>query len=331
MFIKDLQNQIGNDIELVMFLKSVTKSETKGNPYYALTFKDKTGEVNARVWKEYINDEYLNYKGDFVFVKANVYIHEGQINLKVTALSKEVPNRDSIDLSDFIFSADKIEQLIDEVTFLVLQVENVFLSSVLKEIFGKRKIMDLFSKAQAGSVIHHNYVGGLIVHAVTMAKMALSYASIRTIYSPYRDKYRCSTDLLITGALLSDLGKLMEYESFPSGKRTVQGKLLGHVHLGMNLLDATISRLQFEKGIQDSDMALELKHIILVAHRDQKLAPKTIEAEIISSVDSLDSKVAGIESHYEKESDWSDDFTKKNSYYGVQFLKKGVLIDDSRE
>lgn len=177
------------------------------------------------------------------------------------------------------------ETLTEELLQLVQSVTDQHLSRLLKTILTPECISQL-STTPAAKRIHHNYLGGLLEHTLAVARMCDKAAQ------QYQDLNR---DLLITGAILHDIGKIKEFELQVTPEYTVEGKLLGHIVIGYQLLDQAIEKLRREG--HDFPPLLEnmAKHLILSHHGSLEFGspvkPLFPEAFLLHVMDNLDAKM----------------------------------------
>jgi 3'-5' exoribonuclease len=163
----------------------------------------------------------------------------------------------------------------------------------LKIFFSDDQIINKFKKLPAGKSVHHAYINGLLEHTLSVMKL------VDKIKENYSDKV--DEELLILGALFHDIGKIFELDIIKGFDYTDSGKLMGHLILGVNLIEKYVERI---KNF-DQQKKIILQHMILSHHGLLEFGavkkPKTIEALILYHADDLDSKINTFESIFEKE------------------------------
>ena len=181
-----------------------------------------------------------------------------------------------------------IPELDKQLTYYISLIKNKVIKDIVEDIFNRNR--HDFLLYPAAVKMHHNYIGGLAYHTLTIAKMALSIA----------DNYDClDPDYLIAGALLHDISKIVEFISPTDDKYSTKGMLLGHLVLGAMEVEKTASRL----GYEDKEEASLLEHIIISHHGQLQFGaakrPITPEAVVLWLLDSLDSKLRVIDQTFE--------------------------------
>ncbi len=301
LFIKDLKKEgeafIFSDIFLVT-QKSLLRTNA-GKPYLALTLKDATGEIEGRVWDKVPEISGRFKPLDYALITGSVVSHLGKFQLKVLDLKKA--EEDTVEPSDFLpSSARPIEMMWKELEKLIDSLKGDEIRKLLERIFSLPDVSMKMMAAPAGKKLHHDWVGGLLEHTLSVAEICDFLSS----HYPGVDR-----DILIAGALLHDIGKIYEL-SFDRGfDYTDEGRLIGHISLGSEL----VSKISREDNILGEEKEMLLKHIILSHHGEFEYGspkrPKTIEALIVHMVENMDSKVNAFYSVIKKSEDdsvWSD-------------------------
>ena len=279
--IKNIQD--GQEVQDLFLVKDVTRGETKaGKPYLMLTVMDATGELPCRVWD---NADRLMEQcptGAIVAVSGQAQAYKNILQLKIDTI-KRIPE-DDVDLSLFVPSTNgDIKLMSKELMKIVSSVDNTYLKELLLAIFGQKSLMRDFTKAPAAKAMHHAYVGGLLEHTLAVARLA---EQICPLY-PSLDR-----SLLITGALLHDIGKLEEFDfsSYPADYSD-SGRLVGHMVLGIEMMQKEINNIA---GFPN-ELAIRLKHLILSHHGRHEFGspslPMMTEAFVLNFLDDLDAKV----------------------------------------
>ncbi|MGC8736411.1 MAG: 3'-5' exoribonuclease YhaM family protein [Dissulfurimicrobium sp.] len=281
-FIADIME---NDrVEGVFLVKSKHLYSSKnGVPYIALTITDRTGEIEGRIWENAQAVDNTFGQRDFVFVKGDAVSWQGATQIKIS----DIKRLDDCDVDAGLFMPlcpIGTKELWEELQLYIKKIKNQNFKRLLQETFNDKKIKDEFLKAPAAKRMHHAYLGGLLEHSVSVARLA---DAISRLY-PQLD-----SDLLIAAAILHDIGKIKEL-SFkrPPIDYSNEGRLVGHLVLGAGMIDEIATGAGLNK--EASDLVL-LKHLIL-SHHGQKefgtpILPMTEEAVALHLIDDLDAKL----------------------------------------
>lgn len=310
-FINELKN---NDRVIEHFLctqKQLMKTKT-GKNYLSLTLRDKTGTINGKVWD--INYEIQDFEqNDFIKIDALVHAFNDELQLNISKLRKS--EEGEYDLKNYIPATKKnIEELEIELHKFIGEVKNIFLHELLEKIFGDEKILKSFISHSAGKSMHHSYVGGLIEHTISVTQICDFMAG--------RTKF-VNRDILITTALLHDIGKLYELSQFPLNDYTDDGELLGHIIIGSDLISKKIEQIKDFPN----DLRSQIIHCILAHHGEYEYGspklPRSIEAIILHFADNLDAKTKMFEEIIEADTSNSN-WTGYNKVLTRRILKPNV-------
>jgi 3'-5' exoribonuclease len=286
-FIADLKDgDIINDMFAVKF-KKPPKPYERGY-YFEIRASDRTGEVTVKYWggdKESVLKLYDSFnKGDVIHITGSVVEYKNRIEIAMdeSNLLRVVP-REEFYLEDFVgFSKKDVAKMRATLLDFVEKVKNPYLKALLESFFKDEEFMKKFSEAPAAMHHHQNYLGGLIEHTLNVARLASS------IYEIHPDM---DYDLLITGALLHDVGKIKEFEVNTSIDVSREGMLLGHIVIGKDMVNERISEIE---GFPEN-LSLKLQHIILSHHGKNIYGspkePQLPEAMAIYMADELDAKL----------------------------------------
>ena len=267
-----------------------------GGTYLNIELKDASGSIQAKKWDSNAKDEEAFIVGNVVQIRGEVNKYKESLQLKI--VSYELVPLNDVDTSRFM-KAPPIpkETLVKNFNDVVASIKNEDCSKILKYLINKYK-NKLFDHP-AGVSVHHEYSSGLLVHVLTMVKMAEAMIEIYP---------NINRDILITGILIHDMGKLFEFEGPVVYKYTVEGRLLGHISIMMGELSKAIEIL----GIKGETPML-LEHMVLSHHAlpeyGSPVVPMTKEAFILSQIDNLDSKMVVLEKALENTA--KGNFTQK--------------------
>jgi len=261
------------------------RANRNGDLYLTCRLEDKTGTIDAFLWR--VTDEvYQSFEdGDFVRVEGVAQLYHGQMQIIARRITK-VPAPE-VDPADFFpLSRQEIDRLRSRLREILREIEEPALATLVECFLIDEEFMSDFCEFPAGLRAHHAYPGGLLQHVVTMLEMGLQAA-------------RCypavNKSLLLTGIFLHDLGKLLELPRQPAAEYTEQGELVGHVILGVQMLEQKVRQAEMLSGEAfPRDLLLHLQHIIASHHGEYEFGspklPMTLEALIVHCLDFLDSK-----------------------------------------
>lgn len=262
-----------------------------GAPYLTFSIVDRSGDMKAVVWDDVRAMSKVFSEGDYVKVKGNAREYREALQLVVRELERVDP--DQVDARDFLPATDRdVDQMLDQLIKISQTVENEHLSGLLAAFFNDRAFVDLFKTAPAAKKMHHAYLGGLLEHTLSIARL------IQAVSGHYKG---LDKDLLLTGGILHDIGKVHEFLYETHIDYSDSGRLLNHIVIGVEMLDKKIETLD---GFPD-DLALVLKHMIVSHHGTREFGspepPKTLEAIILNYLDELDAKVTGVRAFMDSE------------------------------
>ena len=265
-------------IEGQFLLGSVSKGvNTNGGSYFSVELRDASGQITAKKWDATLQDEEIFVTGNVISLIGETNRYKDALQLKI--LSAEVVPLDEIDVDRFV-KAPPISksELIKKFNNYVNSVKNEDCQKLLKYMINK--FDDKLYSYPAAVSIHHEYSSGLLMHSISMANLAAFLCPI----------YDCDYDILITGCLLHDMGKIIELEGPIVYKYSLEGKLLGHI----SIMCAEIRKAAEDLKIT-SEVPLLLEHMILAHHGQPEFGspvmPLTKEALLLSLIDNLDSKM----------------------------------------
>jgi 3'-5' exoribonuclease len=292
-----------------------------GKPYLTLKLMDKSGEVDAKIWDNADEIAAIFDKNDFLAVRAKASVYLGKMQLIVSEL-KRVPEEE-VELADFLPETDRdINLMVEELWALVASLADPDLKRLLNSFFGDPELLAMYRVAPAAKGMHHVYLGGLLEHSLAVAKLV---DAMNPLYQGL------NRDLLIAGALLHDVGKVREMTYMRSFDYSDEGKLIGHITIGVEMLQERISALP---GFP-VELGMLLKHMLLSHHGQYEYGspkrPKTVEATILNYLDDLDSKINGIRTHIRKEPDNPSRWTSYHRLYDRYFFKENCLHAEEQD
>ena len=306
--INQLSNSLNQEIVSDFLVSQKELREGTKSNYLRLTLADKTGSMVGNVWSNADTFSEKFKEGDVVRIKAIVISYKGKYQLNINVIKPLFP--EEYNLADFIASTDKdINKLSDKLFLFIDSIKNNYLKEMLLNIFEDKEFYSKFAQAPAAKSWHHNYVGGLLEHTISVA----------TICDFSSHHYPVDRDLLLIGAILHDIGKVREYSLKSSIDFTAEGRLVGHIPLGDQLVCEQAAKINnFPQGL-----LMKLRHLILAHHGEYEFAsarlPQTIEAVLLHQADNLDAQTVGvkqlIEAQQNPEAEWTDFDRLNNRFY----------------
>ncbi|MCE5254442.1 MAG: HD domain-containing protein [Actinomycetia bacterium] len=288
----------GSSVESVYLLSSKETRQTKaGKPFFKLRVSDRTGTVECTVWETDWMHPGIEV-GDLVLVTARVTEYQNKAQLEASRVAPAPPG--SAQPRDFLPSTYRdVDELRGFLQFHIESVQDRDYRALLEIVFGDPDFSEAFCSAPAAKLYHHAYLGGLIEHTVAVADLC------EFVGQQYG---RVDRDLLLTAALLHDVGKTGELAFETTIDFTDAGRLIGHVIQGVTLVSDKAKQLPSfpEAKLQ------QLLHCIVSHHGELEWGspkrPKTIEALILHHVDNLDAKVKGFLEIVEgsRDASWTD-------------------------
>ncbi|MBW2305207.1 MAG: CRISPR-associated endonuclease Cas3'' [Deltaproteobacteria bacterium] len=314
LWIKDIkENDRIHDLYLVKLKKrGVTRN---GTPFLSLRLADKTGEVEAKLWERVDTLSPLFKEGDVLEVKgrAGTYRDEIQLTLSDLAVPGEVKDR-----TIFLESSPRdTGEMMKALKEILKTLGNGHLRGLVDRFLSDRDFLALFKEAPAAKGFHHAYLGGLLEHTLSVCRLA------RVVSDHYEE---LDGELLLAGAFLHDVGKVREFHFDRKIDYTGEGRLLGHLVLGVAMVEEKLSAM---RGFPE-ETALKLKHMILSHHGEYEFGsprrPKFLEAFVLHIIDDLDAKVKGI-SHFMERDRREGAWTEFNPIF-ERYLLKGALTEE---
>lgn len=273
----------GMHVSDIYLCKSKQISLTKaGKEYGSLTLQDKTGTIDAKIW-DLGSPGVGNFEAlDYIFVEGDVTVFMGSNQLNARRVRKA--DEGEYTAADYLpVSSKNIDVMYTELLSLIRKLANPYLKRLAESFFVEDPV---FAKAfqfhSAAKSVHHGFVGGLLEHTLSVAKMCNYFAGAYPLLN---------RDLLLTAAMFHDIGKIKELSVFPENDYTDEGQLLGHIIIGTEMLS---DRIRTIPGFPEK-LATELKHCILAHHGELEYGspkkPAILEALALSFADNADAKI----------------------------------------
>ena len=282
--------------QFLIIRKLELKTKKNGDPYLLMEFGDHSGRIPATFWDD-PTAKYNHFQvGHVVKLQGTITEYNQSLQLSVDRIRNITPE-EKVNILDFVPQPEfDTSLLIKKLHTVKTSVKNKYLSKLIEKIFTHPVYQDAFSRAPGGKLWHHAYLGGLLEHTLSVIaiceKMAALYSMI-------------DRDLLVTGALLHDIGKVEEY-NYDQGfiEYSDEGRLWGHISIGAQRIRTIIEEIE-----REDDFPVELKkniiHLIL-SHQGKlehgsPVVPATLEAMILYYADEMDSKANALIQIIERE------------------------------
>ena len=258
------------------------RTDSRGVPYLSATLVDKTGSIDARMWrlpqelKEGLDGP------EYVYVEGNAHEYRGMLQLKVEQMRVLSPGE--VEEEDYLPATERDRKaLAEEVVETGLSLGDSYLGELFTRIVDDEGLWEAFCAAPAAKTMHHARLGGLLEHSVQCMRLAKEIAEL----------YPVNRDLLLFCIIFHDIGKTRELSWGGGGfAYTTVGRLQGHVVLGDRIVAQKVAEIP---GFPE-DLALQISHIML-SHQGEKEygspeQPKTLEALLVNLIDNLDARTA---------------------------------------
>lgn len=280
-------NQITSkeEVETSLMVKYLQLMEARdGKKYLNIILTDSTGDLEARIWNN--AEEMLGEiaKNDFVQVRGKMNFFQGKKQFIIQHLAKL--NQEQVQIDDYIMKAARPpEEMYAELLKIVDGLSDVYIKELLQTILKDAEISRRLKLWQAGKTIHHAYKSGLLEHILSCTNLAL-------VLSPH---YHVNPNYVVAGCILHDLCKVYELTDGLNVDYTEEGKLIGHLVKGLEIVD----RFSYRIKNFPHQVKMHLKHILLSHHGEYSYGspkiPHTSEAFLVHLIDHMDSKMNALE------------------------------------
>jgi 3'-5' exoribonuclease len=308
LWVKDIRKD--DQVKGLYLVKAKKRGATKkGDPYLSITLADKTGDIEARVWDKAEELASLFKEGDILEIEASAVVYMNQVQLTVSSL--RVP-KGPADPAFFLETSPRDpSEMLSSLRQILLGISKPHLKSLIDRFVTDHTFIQQFKRAPAAKNFHHGYLGGLLEHTLSVCELMLPVVS----HYPELDR-----DLLLAGAFLHDIGKVKEFTFERQIDYTDEGRLLGHIMLGVAMVEEKIGEV---KGFP-KELSLRLKHLILSHHGEFDFGspkrPKFLEAFALHLVDDLDAKMNGLD-RFIKRDRQEGNWTEFNRLFERYFFK----------
>ena len=278
------------DSYFLLLLKQ-TRSTKTNKPYLNLILCDKTGQLEGRVWDP--ADPRIARdveRGDIVKARGSVSRFDDRLQMKVDQLRKAAPGE--AEKSDLMpATIYDVDELWRELLGLIESFTEPDLKRLLTALLAQPAIAQAYREAPAARQLHHAWLGGLLEHVVSLLRLADRVAPSYPILH---------RDLLLTGVILHDIGKVYELAWDTGFEYTIEGTILGHIQLGIELVEKTMDALpDFPPRLRTLVIHMILSHHGKLEFGSPKL-PMIPEALVLNFVDDLDAKMQAMSGEFDK-------------------------------
>jgi 3'-5' exoribonuclease len=304
-----------------LVLSKEIRQKKTGEPYLSLHLSDRTGEIEAKMWDNVAEVMETFERDDFLKVKGIVQVYQNRSQFTVHKLRKLEEHE--VELGDFFPSSERDpEEMFSELRGIVKGFTNPHLQALLNSVLDDEPLMAMYKMAPAAKTIHHAFRSGLLEHVVSLCQLAkMTAAHYKTI----------DLDLLLTGVVLHDIGKVEELSYARGFSYTADGQLLGHIIQGLRMINR-----KFEK-LPDFPPKLRtlVEHMIVSHHGELEFgSPKVpifAEAMLLHHLDNLDSKMDAIRGALQRDRAVEGEFTGWIAPLERVLLKKEKYLKDGKE
>lgn len=290
-----------------------------GDLYLDLVLRDRTGQINAKLWKEVSEYHEKFSAGDAVVVagQVDVYLDKLQLNIKkINVASVQSYGRYGFDPVLIVPSTKgDVKQMWKELTSYIKKINNKYLKMLVTSVYKEYKNKLLTHPASV--VMHHNYRSGLLEHTLSMMHIGI----------PLAKHYKVDIDLLITGILLHDIGKVKEITSELEASYSDEGNLIGHIVLGRDIAVKAANKIKdFPPGLLQKVGHLILSHQGQYEWQSPK-KPKFREALLLHLIDNMDAKMNLMEKAVDEDVE-DGKWTSRRNYFKIPILKGELKSED---
>lgn len=311
----------GDTVDHFLLVRKCEIRLTKTNKeYLSLELGDKSTTLSANLWDD--NSSFKSFRdslkvGDILKVKGSIEEYQGNPQIKIESV--RIPKQsENVSPADFLARSKRdLNEMITEMDKRINKIQNSNLKTLLDNIFSAERLKK-YSSAPAGKMWHHAYVGGLLEHTLEIVKICDLMCDIHQ---------EINRDLLITGALLHDFGKIEELSFDSAFDYTDKGKLLGHIVIASIIINDEINKIT---GFSD-ELKTNLLHLIL-SHQGKlehasPVVPKTLEAITLYQSDELSAKVNAYKLSLSSETKPNSKWTKFIGLAGTDLYDHGINND----
>ncbi len=295
------------------------RQKKSGEPYLSLLLGDRTGEIDAKMWDNVAEVVDTFERDDFVKVKGLLQIFQNRLQMTVHKMARVLDA--DVDFADFFpASARDPMEMFAELRALVAGIRNPHLRALLDTFLNDEPLARMYRTAPAAKHVHHAYLGGLIEHVLSVCRLCHLTAS---------HYGNVDYDLLLTGAVLHDIGKVAELTYDRSFGYSTEGQLLGHIVIGLRLLHEKLQQIpDFPPKLR-----VLVEHLIISHHGELEYGSPKVplfpEALLLHHLDNLDSKMECMRALAEKDRHIEGCWTGYSTAMERSILKKAKYLEDA--
>jgi 3'-5' exoribonuclease len=296
-FVSDAARFENQSVTSFFSLASLSLRDRKGGggQYLALTLADKSGQLEARMWEEFAGVVETCAEGCYVKVQGQISKYNGRFQITLTRMRPAAEGE--VDTADFVPTTQyEIPAMMTELRGYVEAFANPHLRALVLRFFDDPTIGAAFQEAPAAKRLHHAWLGGLLEHVLALVRVCRAMAPFYPEVDP---------DLLVTGAILHDIGKVRELSWRSNFSYTLEGQLVGHITIAQRMLAEAISAMDAEARERSErtgeppelfpePLRVLVEHMILAHHGKLEFGspklPMTPEAMLLSALDDLEAK-----------------------------------------
>ena len=313
-YIKEAEINRNFTTSLLVRAKEIREKKT-GEPYLSLSLCDRTGEIEAKMWDNVAEIMDTFQRDDFVKVKGLIQIYHNRPQLTIHKI-RRLEDKE-VDFADYFPASTRDPQeMWSELRGFVSAMTDAHLRALVNAVLDDPEIAGRYRQAPAAKQIHHAWLGGLLEHVLSLCQLCRFAAQ----------HYHVDLDLLLTGAILHDVGKIYELSYDRSFGYTAEGQLLGHMVIGLRIVADKLAHL--------SDFPPRLRtlveHLIVSHHGKYEFGspklPQFQEALLFHYLDDMDSKMECMRALVDQDRQVEGYFTGFNSSLERMVLKKGKYL-----
>jgi 3'-5' exoribonuclease len=320
-YVADLKD---GQVVMSLFLvreKEIRTSARTGTSWLQLDLADRTGTISAKMWDNFAALADTFARDDVIHIRGRVKLFNGQ---KELALEQITPAAErDCDLADFLpHTKHDVEKLYALLLAAVAAMQNPWLQRLLKSVVEDPAVILKLKRAPAAMTMHHAFIGGLLEHIASLIDLS------RAVAGHYSE---LDSDLLLAGVVLHDIGKTEELQYARGIEYTTEGRLLGHIAIGLGIVREKIRAIPgFPAGL-----AMLVEHLILSHHGTHEFGspalPQTREAVALNFLDDMDSKMAAMRATLEVAalSSGGEMWTDRNPSLRRSLLRTESFLADS--
>ncbi|HMD06705.1 MAG TPA: OB-fold nucleic acid binding domain-containing protein [Candidatus Acidoferrum sp.] len=313
-FVSDLGTEQTITTFFLVYEKEI-RNTRDGKAYLRLELGDRSGTIEARMWDQFEAAAKDVGRDDFVKVNARVEIYRNKPQLSLQQLRRAKP--EEVDLSDFLpHTKEDVGKLWEQLLEYANSIENPWLKKLVNGIITDPATAARYKRAPAAKVMHHAYLGGLLEHVIGLCGLAKQVAA---------HYLELNADLLLTVAILHDVGKLDELCYDRAIGYTTEGQLLGHIVMELETVSKAMDAIE---GFP-SNLKAVVQHLLISHHGQYEFGspklPMIREAMVFHYLDDMDSKMAAVRAALVTESG-DDEWSAYSAALGRKFLKLDAFL-----